>query len=137
MRILPGACLASIQRTLGLWRAREQKLDFWGRHKERVSKFLKAAASAAQPANGTELCDFGVELSIQSAKLGARREIEARHGEHSGGDVIRHWGVFEMDDTISSTEYSLPRPEPGQISQTWSQSADVSTFSGQNGQVRH
>jgi hypothetical protein len=98
---------------------------------------FKAAATTAQLADRPELRHFRVELRVQSAKLGLGKGIKECGFYYSGLHVIRHSGDFEMDATISSTVYSRPRPEPGQIAQTWSQSSGVATFSGQKGQVWH
>jgi hypothetical protein len=70
--ILPWAGLSLIQRTLRLGRATEQESQLQGRNEKHVPVFLKTTTTAAQLADRTETRHLGVELVIQSAKLGVR-----------------------------------------------------------------
>jgi len=100
--ILPGASLAPIERALGPGCRAQQEVDFGGRDEERVSVLLEPAAAAAQFTDRTETSHLGIELLVQSNELGAPCGLGTGQGRTW---MISHFGVFEIDDKISSTTF--------------------------------
>jgi hypothetical protein len=101
--ILPRACLAVVERPLWRGRILHQVLSLEGRDEKGMAVLFEAAATTAQLADRPELRHFRVELRVQSAKLGVSQGIKGCGFYNSGEHVIRYSGVFEMDETISST----------------------------------
>ncbi len=98
---------------------------------------LESAAPAAQLADRAVASDRLVKFPVQERERGAKLGQAVRLHQVFGLRLSDHNGLFLTDSRICSTVKSCPWPDPGQIRVTCCQSSGVSTFSGQNGQVRH
>lgn len=139
--ILPGAARAVVERARRRGRVGRQDLGLHRGQEQGVVILRKSATPTAQLADRTRFGHLAREIVVDHSQLASQAiTIPLLNvqwlGLHDWVPMV-HIGVRITDATMASREYKGPWPEPGQTRHVRSQSWGVSTFSLQNGQVRH